>query len=69
MEIILAIMLYLQLIFSPGTYYKTQIDTIQNDNWNSISAVMGDQAQMEVVNSSYLPRVSQIVVIDNAETN
>lgn len=64
METIIAILLYLQLIVSPGTYTDTYINQLETTHQVEINAVQADPAQMEVVNSVYLPQVSQVIVIN-----
>jgi hypothetical protein len=65
METILAILLYLQLIMSPGTYTDTYINQLETAHQVEIDAVQADPEQMEIVNSVYLPKVSQVIVIND----
>lgn len=65
METILAILLYLHIIASPGTYNQSYINQVTAQNQAQITAVENDPAQMQIVNTTYLPQVSQIIIIDD----
>lgn len=65
METIIAILIYLHILVSPGTYYQSYINAEIQANQTKIDEVENDPAQMDIVNKVYLPQVSQIVIIDD----
>jgi hypothetical protein len=65
MDLILAILLYLHVLVSPGTYLQSFINQKQVEYQDQINAVENDPAQMQIVNQQYMPQVSGIVVIDD----
>ena len=67
MEAILAIMLYLSLIFSPGSYYQSEIDDLYMDNQVEINEVQNDAQLNPMVQSTYGPQVEYILVADDPE--
>ncbi len=60
--IILAIMLYLSYIVSPGQYYQHEIDAIYDANEVTIQAVHTDPVQMQVVEAEFLPQTEYVLV-------
>ena len=67
MEAILAIMLYLVLIFSPGTYYQSEIDDLYDANATQINAVQNDATLNPTVQSTYGPDVEYLNVVDDTD--
>ncbi len=67
MEAILAIMLYLSLIFSPGSYYQSEIDDLYMDNQVEINEVQNDAQLNPMVQSTYGPQVEYIVISEEPE--
>lgn len=65
MEILLAILLYLQLIVSPGTYTQSHINNLEITHQVEINEVKADPVRMEEVNRVFMPQVSQVVVIND----
>lgn len=65
METILAILLYLHLIVSPGTYKQSYINQLYSDNQVKIEQVENDPVQMQIVNDQYMPQVPQIIIIND----
>lgn len=65
MDLIIAILLYLHVLVSPGTYFQSYINQKQVEYQDQINAVENDPAQMQIVNEQYMPQVSGIVVIDD----
>lgn len=63
MNTILAILLYMQVIQCPGTYEQAQIDALQAQYQVQIQLIQNDAAQMQEVNSIYLPQVERGIVI------
>lgn len=68
MNTLMAILLYMQVIQSPGVYTQAQIDQLQLQYQLEIQIIMNDNAQMHEVNSDYLPQVPNIVIIHPDET-
>lgn len=64
METLLAILLYLQIIFSPGTYEKTYIDNLEIEHQTEIQNVQNNPEQMRIVNEVYLPQVEHVIIIN-----
>ncbi len=60
--IILAIMLYLTYIVSPGEYYQEEINTIYEQNEISIQTVQNDEQRMNVVETEFLPLTEYVIV-------
>ena len=69
METVIAILLYLQLIFSPGTYKQSYINRLQYENQARIDEVQRDPAQMEIVDQQYRPQVKGVVIINDTGEN
>lgn len=66
MQLLLAILLYLQLIFSPGTYEESYIRLLEAQHQPEIQAVQNDPAQMDIVHAEYMEPANQVIVIDNS---
>lgn len=67
MEAILAIMLYLSLIFSPGSYYQSEIDDLYDANQVEINEVQNDAQLNPTVQSTYGPQVEFIDIAQEPE--
>lgn len=67
MLLLLSAMLYLTLIFSPGTYTTTQIHTIEQQNHTQIQAVMQNPTLMQQVQADYVDDAQRIKVLDGPE--
>jgi len=63
MDTIIAILLYMQLLQSPGTYQQSQIDQLQAQYQHEINVIQNDPVQMQEVNQVYLPKVQDVIVI------
>ena len=65
MQLLLAILLYLRVIFSPGTYTEKQIRTFEEHHKGQIESVKNDKAAMDQVEEIYLPQADHIVIIQS----
>lgn len=61
---LLCILLYLILIFSPGTYTTTQIHNIEQQNHTQVQAVQQDPALMQQVQATHIEDAQRVKVID-----
>ena len=62
---ILCILLYLTLIFSPGTYTTTQIHTIEQQNHTQVQAVQQNPTLMQQVQADYIEDAQRIKVAED----
>lgn len=69
MQTLLAILLYMQLIQSPGTYSQSQIDQLEIQYQVQIQNIQNDPIQMQEVNEVYRPQTVSIIVIGHEETS
>jgi hypothetical protein len=67
MQLLLAILLYLRLIFSPGVYQESYIRFLEKEHQAEIQAVQNDPQQMEIVNRDYMGPAEQVIVIDDMD--
>ncbi|MGZ5242588.1 MAG: hypothetical protein ACXWD4_01580 [Bacteroidia bacterium] len=67
MQTLLAILLYMQLIQSPGTYTQDHIDQLEIQHHAEIQIIMNDPAQMDEVNNVYMPEAPKIVIVPTDE--
>lgn len=58
-------MLYLVLIFSPGTYYQSEIDTLYDQNEQAIVDVQNDAALSAQVWNDFGPDLEFIEILDD----
>jgi hypothetical protein len=65
MNLLLAVLLYLNVITSPGTYNLSYINTEGNTLQTQVQQTEADTAKMTIINTVYLPRVNDIVIIDD----
>jgi len=63
MSIILAVLMYLNILIPGGTYYQSYITDTINDMTPQIELIEDDPVQMDEVDDVYLPQVSSIVII------
>ncbi|RYD81875.1 MAG: hypothetical protein EOP53_05230 [Sphingobacteriales bacterium] len=63
METFIAILLYMQVIQSPGMYHQSHIDQLNTQFFTQINAIQNDPQQMIQVNQVYLPKVQDVVII------
>lgn len=63
MQLLLAILLYLRVIVSPGTYTEEQIRIFIEHNQTRIDAVQNDKAAMDQVKEIYVPQADGIIII------
>lgn len=63
MQTLLAILLYMQVIQSPGTYTQVHIDQLEMQHHAEIQIIMNDPVQMNEVNTFYLQEVPKIVIV------
>ena len=68
METILAILLYMHLIVSPGSYLKTEIDMMATKNKVEINRIESDPAKMDLIHKEYDDDVVHITIIDDSHT-
>ena len=67
MQILLEILLYLQLIFGPGTYQESEIESLETINQPQISLIQSDVLQLDAIHQQYGVQASQIIVVDDKE--
>jgi len=63
MQTLLAILLYMHLIQSPGTYTQQYIDQLELQHQAEIQIIMNDPVQMNEVNTLYLIETPKVVII------
>ncbi len=63
MHTLIAILLYMQVIQSPGTYHQSQIEQLQVQYHYQIVAIQNDPVQMQQVQQVYLPMAQDVIVI------
>ncbi len=63
MEIVVAILIYIAVIVSPGEYLQQEIDMFIDQHQVEIDHIQQDPAQMDVVHNEFLPQV-EFVIID-----
>lgn len=66
-QIIIAIMLYLQIIVSPATYNLSDLKALEQQHHAEIEAVRNDPGQMNVVEDVYVPRTEEVIIIYDTE--
>lgn len=64
---ILCILLYLTLIFSPGTYTTTQIHTIEQQNHTQVQAVQQNPTLMQQVQTTYIEDAQRVKITTENE--
>jgi hypothetical protein len=67
MHIILCLLLYLQLIVSPGTYTSQQINDLETANDPIIMSIEQDPDLLSGIEQFYNAEADQIVIIDTTE--
>jgi hypothetical protein len=67
MQIILSILLYLNIISSPGTYTMTEIKTDVIVNQVQVQAVQADAKLLSNVIATYKSKVLGITVLDDGQ--
>jgi hypothetical protein len=67
MQIILSILLYLNVISSPGTYYTSQLSKDISANQTKYNAVANNSTLLKTVVSTYKSAVSGITVLDDGQ--
>jgi hypothetical protein len=65
MNLLLAVLLYLNIISPNNTYYKSYVNAEQQSLSTQIDGVEADPAKMNIVNGTYMPEVNTIVIIDD----
>jgi hypothetical protein len=65
MQLILAILLYLRVIVSPGTYTEKHIDLKVEENRARIEAIQSDKPLLEKIQNEYGPSTEFIVIVAN----
>ncbi|MDQ3072616.1 MAG: hypothetical protein M3Q97_05075 [Bacteroidota bacterium] len=65
MQTLLAILLYLGHIHSPGTYYESYILNLEQQYRPAIEQVENDPDQMMIVDRDFRPQTEQIIVISD----
>jgi len=67
MQIILSILLYLNVISSPGSYYRCEIAKDVSANQSSVYAVQSNSALLNNIVSTYKTKVTGIVILDDGQ--
>jgi hypothetical protein len=67
MQIILSILLYLNIISSPGTYYMSEIRDDVVNNQTSVTAVQSDATLLNNVVNTYKSKVLGISILDDGQ--
>ena len=67
MQIILSILLYLNVISSPGTYTTTDIQNDVLNNQAAVSNVQSNTVLLNYVVATYKKQVSSIGVLDDGQ--
>jgi len=67
MQIILSILLYLNVISSPGTYTSSQIQSDVTANQNQITVIQSDKNLLNYVLTTYKKQASGITVLDDGQ--
>ncbi len=67
MQIILSILLYLNVISSPGTYTSTQIQNDVTANQTQITVIQSDKNLLNYVITNYKKQASGITVLDDGQ--
>jgi len=65
MQLLLAVLLYLNILAPDNTYYLSFIDAEEALLAPTIELVEDDPVQMEIVNDIYMPMVQRIIVADD----
>lgn len=61
---ILCMLLYLAVIFSPGTYTTTQIHTLEQQNHSQVQAIQQNPTLMQQVQADYIGDAQRIKILD-----
>ena len=67
MNVIIAVLLYLNVISSPGTYKLSEINNDINANTTRIQQVTTDQKLLHDIMSAYQKQVSSIWILDDSQ--
>ena len=67
MQVILSILLYLNVISSPGTYTTSQIQNDLAANKPQVSVIQSDPNLLNYVVSTYKKQVSGISILDDGQ--
>ncbi len=62
METLLAMLLYLSLIISGGTYYESDITDLERNHQQSIDDIRQNPASMSIVDGTYRPLVPTVII-------
>jgi 2-C-methyl-D-erythritol 4-phosphate cytidylyltransferase len=65
MNTTLAVLLYMHLIISPGTYFQSDIDAMATANQQQITIIENDPDQMQIVQNDDMPMVEKIVIVND----
>jgi hypothetical protein len=65
MNLILAILLYLNILAPGDTYYQSYITDTINSITTQIELIEDDPAQMDEVDDVYLPEVPSIIIVSD----
>jgi len=65
MDTVLAVFLYLHVLSAPGTYDLSLIESMNTDLNYAIRLVEASSFQMETVIQDFLPKVKDIVIIND----
>jgi predicted PurR-regulated permease PerM len=61
---ILCILLYLTVIFSPGTYTTTQIHNLEQQNHTQVQAVQQNPTLIQQVQTTYIEDAQRVKVVN-----
>jgi len=67
MQLILSILLYLNIISSPGTYMQSDIDNDVIQNQPAINAVQADPVMLNTVIANFQNDVLGITILDDGQ--
>jgi hypothetical protein len=67
MQIILSILLYLNVISSPGTYYLSDINNDVISNQTAVNAVQSDSKLLDSIVNTYKNKVLGISILDDGQ--
>jgi len=67
MQVILSILLYLNVISSPGTYTTSQIQGDVTANQPQVTVVQSDPGLLDYIVTTYKKQVAGITVLDDGQ--
>lgn len=67
MELLLCCLLHLALIFSPGSYYTSEIETLEQNNLYEINLIRNDPTSAQQVMNEHSSELEFINIFDDSE--